>query len=198
MIGIDWNEFLRDYNVALIEDEALGEQVAEEALGADWLGAPGLDAKALAALEKRLGTTLPKSYRDFLAASDGWRITGALGLRLWPAAKIGWLRDTGAAWVKSWGSASGDARPVPDAEYFVYGDEQDAGSMRHEYVDSALQIGDSEDNGIYLLNPKIVTPDGEWEAWHLAPFYPGAARFRSFEEMIVQERSELRRSDDDE
>jgi hypothetical protein len=161
MTGIDWTEFLRDYNVALIEDEALGEQVAEAALGADWLGAPGLDARELAALEKRLDRPLPKSYRDFLAAS-------------------------------------GDGRPVADADYFVYGDEQDAGSIRPEYVDGALQIGDSDDNGIYLLNPKIVAPDGEWEAWHLAPFYPGASRFRSFAEMIRQERSELRRGDDDE
>ena len=197
MTGIDWTAFLRDYNIALIEDEALGEQVAEAALGADWLGAPGLDATQLAALEKRLDRPLPKSYRDFLAASDGWRITGALGLRLWPAAKVGWLRDTGKSWVQEWGSGSGDGRPVSDADYFVYGDEQDAGAIRPEYVDGALQIGDSDDNGIYLLNPKIVTPDGEWEAWHLAPFYPGAARFRSFAEMIRQERSELRRGDDD-
>jgi hypothetical protein len=186
---------LREYNVALIEDEALGEQVAEEALGADWLGAPGLDEKALAALEKRLGTSLPKSYRDFLAASDGWRITGALGLRLWPAAKVGWLRDTGRPWITSWGASNAEG-PVSDEDYFVYGDEQDAGAIRHEYVDTALQIGDSDDNGIYLLNPKIVGPDGEWEAWHLAPFYPGAARFRSFAEMILQERSELRGDDD--
>jgi hypothetical protein len=194
---IDWPVFLREYNLALIEDEAIGEQVAEEALGADWLGAPGLDETALAALEKRLGATLPKSYRDFLAASDGWRITGALGLRLWPAKKVGWLRDTGKRWIEEWGAAAAEGAPSSDKDYFVYGEEQDAGSMRNAYVDGALQIGDSEDNGIYLLNPKIVTRDGEWEAWHLAPFYPGAARFRSFAELVLQERSELRGSDDD-
>lgn len=39
--------------------------------------------------------------------------------------------------------------------------------------------------GIYfLLNPKVVTTDGEWEAWITDWRYPGSMRFVSSAELI--------------
>jgi hypothetical protein len=40
------------------------------------------------------------------------------------------------------------------------------------------------DAAILLLNPKIVTDEGEWEAWYLDSKLPGAFRFRSFQELM--------------
>ena len=40
------------------------------------------------------------------------------------------------------------------------------------------------DGFIYLLNPQVVTNDGEWEAWDFGNKYPGAKRYKSFWEMI--------------
>lgn len=73
------------------------------------------------------------------------------------------------------------------AEYFVYGEEQDCVYLRREYLQTALEINsDSGDGDIYLLNPQIITADGEWEAWHFGNKLPGAIRYRSFYEMMQQ------------
>jgi hypothetical protein len=39
-----------------------------------------------------------------------------------------------------------------------------------------------------LLNPEIVTPEGEWETWFFANWLPGATRYRSFAEWLADER----------
>ena len=37
--------------------------------------------------------------------------------------------------------------------------------MRPRYLRAALQVRDEERVGaVYLLNPEVVTPEGEWEA----------------------------------
>ena len=40
---------------------------------------------------------------------------------------------------------------------------------------------------IYVLNPLVVAPDGEWEAWRFANWIPGAERFPSFELLMRAE-----------
>jgi hypothetical protein len=43
-----------------------------------------------------------------------------------------------------------------------------------------------------LLNPNIVTPDGEWEALYFAHWIPGADRYPSFWELMQAEREAFR------
>ncbi|MEU6252536.1 hypothetical protein [Streptomyces sp. NPDC047043] len=40
---------------------------------------------------------------------------------------------------------------------------------------------------VSLLNPCVITPDGEWEAWYLAHWLPGAVRYRSFRALMNDE-----------
>jgi hypothetical protein len=40
------------------------------------------------------------------------------------------------------------------------------------------------DAAVYLLNPRVTTSSGEWEAWCLASWSPEAERFPSFEAMM--------------
>src|SRR5262249_28866812 len=42
-----------------------------------------------------------------------------------------------------------------------------------------------------LLNPMVVWPDGEWEAWFFANWLPGAARYPSFADWICYELAQL-------
>lgn len=51
------------------------------------------------------------------------------------------------------------------------------------YLSTAIQISEVDD-GVLLLNPAIVTPEGEWEAWFFANWLPGALRSPSFFELI--------------
>lgn len=37
---------------------------------------------------------------------------------------------------------------------------------------------------VWLLNPHVVGPDGEWEAWDFASWHPGEVRYRSFWDLM--------------
>lgn len=50
---------------------------------------------------------------------------------------------------------------MPDEKYLVYGEEQDCVTLRIEYLKTALSISEGIDSAIYLLNPQVVTEDGE-------------------------------------
>ena len=69
----------------------------------------------------------------------------------------------------------------------MYGETQDSVRFRVEYLESALEVSDIGDSAIFLLNPKVVTPDGEWEAWFFGNWLPGASRYRSFAELMEAE-----------
>ncbi|GLX92714.1 SMI1/KNR4 family protein [Herbidospora sp. NBRC 101105] len=136
-------------------------------------------------LEERLGLPLPPSYRAFLLYADGYGDADEDDYCLFRTERVGWLRDLEPEWCQIWGPQEGDKVPsVPDDLYFVYGRGQN-GFVRNEYVPHTLLIGCWD--GLLLLNPLVVTPDGEWEAWHLASWRAGAARGRSFWELMASD-----------
>ncbi|GGK63623.1 hypothetical protein Ppa06_19840 [Planomonospora parontospora subsp. parontospora] len=136
-------------------------------------------------LEERLGVELPPSYRQFLLSANGWGNDDDCCLLRVEAA--GWLRDADPSIAESWSAPKPeDSWSVPDELYFVYGQEQDSIHYRGEYVPGTLLIG-YWDDGVALLNPHVRTSEGEWEAWHLAPWKPGANRYRSFWDLAMDE-----------
>ncbi|MER5365008.1 SMI1/KNR4 family protein [Streptomyces sp. NPDC002722] len=141
----------------------------------------------LAALEARLGTVLPPSYREFLLTSDGWLDTTSGIRRLLPVREIGWVRDLDPELTEGW-TGGGEPDDVPDEQYFVHGDEQEPWTIRTEYLNDLLKISHTPGAlDVYLLNPRVVTPDGEWEAWYFAHWLPGAVRHRSFRDLMHDE-----------
>lgn len=61
-----------------------------------------------------------------------------------------------------------------------------------------LKISHAPDaSDVYLLNPRVVTPDGEWEAWYFAHWLPGAVRYRSFWDLMNDEYHNFRGDQDD-
>ena len=148
---------------------------------------PGVTAAEIKSAEARLGTSLPPSYREFLAVTNGWRIPGGSIDHLWSAAEIDWFRVRNQGWIDAYNTTFPGlppAPPVSDAEYIVYRDEQDCVRFRPEYLATALEISDVGDSAIYLLNPRVVFPNGEWEAWFFANWLPGAVRYCSFWELM--------------
>ncbi|WP_181359180.1 hypothetical protein [Streptomyces sporangiiformans] len=83
---------------------------------------------------------------------------------------MGWARDLALELVTGWTDGYGDAGfRVGDEDCFVYGEAQDPVSFRLEYLPHTLKISHTpEATDVYLLNPCVVTSDGEWEAWYLA------------------------------
>ncbi len=191
--AFDWERLMTPWNAELLADEQIRAQLPPEVLAASWMGYPGANQEQIAALEARLGATLPLSYRTFLAFSNGWRHTGSFISAVCSTEQVEWFavrnQDTIDAWRGGERYRGAEPLPVPDEEYLDY-DERGAasGAMRSEYLQTALEISDCESgDGVYLLNPQIVTPEGEWEAWFFAAWIPGAQRYRSFWELMVAE-----------
>jgi SMI1 / KNR4 family (SUKH-1) len=157
---------------------------------AGWLGFPAASETEIEALETRLNKPLPPSYRAFLMTSNGFRQPDMLVPRIYSVHEVGWLRDIDPRVLEPIPDPFYAPLPVSDEDYFVYGDEQATFNMRDEYVPSTLRISEREESGsaMYLLNPEIVTEDGEWEAWMMAHWLPGAHRYRSFWDLMQGER----------
>lgn len=94
MAGWAWNKFLADWNEALHELPAALDGVGKTALKKRWLGYDGATTREIEVAERRLSVTFPRSYRTFLAESNGWRSVGpwdSFGGSLWPTRKVVYL-----------------------------------------------------------------------------------------------------------
>ena len=179
---IEWERLLKDWSIALLESTELSEEPSQEAIEAEWLGYPGATEEQIVAAEARLGTKFPPSYRAFLKVSNGWGQTTHFIYKLWSVEEIDWFSVENQEWIDAYNM---DTAPVSDEDYFVYGDKQIY--FRSEYLQTALQVTEVGDQSVYLLNPKIVTPEDEWEAWDFANWRAGVPRYRSFWELMLGE-----------
>ncbi|WP_051760508.1 SMI1/KNR4 family protein [Herbidospora cretacea] len=118
--------------------------------------------------EQRLGRRLPPSYREFLQVSEGWDVHALPCVHLLPITAIGWLRD-----VDPHLANYGNATPKPGSTEI------------HDLLAHTMQISENVEGQVYLLNPHVVTADGEWEAWYLDTLegFDGK-RFRSFRDLM--------------
>ncbi len=178
----EWKPVLEQWSQDLIESlsEAETLELPPEIRASGWLGCPGASEEEIQSLEDRLGVSLPLSYRSFLAVTNGWQPYSTWwGIRLWSTREVNWF-DMGWAWDDL------ESLSISDAHYFVYGPDQDPISFRQEYLKTALAISDLFWEGAQLLlNPKISSSEGEWEAWYLDSKLPGAYRYRSFWELMT-------------
>lgn len=191
---MDWRPFLEAYSQELLKNDGIRSSVPDEVLASRWMGYPGASEDQIAEREKKLGIRLPPSYREFLKVSNGWRHPGFFVYELYPVEKTDWFRARNQSWIRAYTFF----RPlflrrpsIPDHEYFMYGSKQDPARFRAEYLHNTLEISSEGDSAIYLLNPEVVFPDGEWESWFFANWLPGASRYRSFGEMMRAEREDF-------
>jgi HEAT repeat protein len=174
---------------------------------------PGASEAAIAALEARLGTSLPPSYRAFLAISDGaaafpaWGVvaadpgsdpTGATGLH--DAATVDWIRNTDRLMASITNEITGDPGDdpqylalVPEREYLLDGVLQhpEGGSEKGGHLRHVLEVSTNIDGYATYLNPLVVDADGEWEAWDYGVKTLGAVRYASFRDLIVADIAQL-------
>lgn len=199
-----WNALLQQWSTAALSSE-FADALPDEVRQTGWLGFPSATEEQIVATEQRLGTTLPPSYRAFLAVSNGWRfllwtpsslkeqnwLHGEVN-HLFKISHVTWLKDSGphgegAEMIAMWCNATEDILSIPDEEYFVYDiPTQQPSTFRDEYLKTALNIG-TWDDGLLLLNPQVITAEGEWEAMDFNASYPGAYRYRSFWDLMQAE-----------
>jgi len=199
MSSFDWESFLKRWSQEILE--SLGSDrnnLPPEVIESGWLGYPAATDEQITQAEVRLGTQLPPSYRAFLKVTNGWRQTTPFINKLWSTEEIEWFSVRNQSWLNVLLARSEQANTespnssspcpsIPDEEYLIYGRDQDCSKIRAEYLQTALEISQRGEAAIYLLNPQIVTETGDWEAWFLGDWLPGADRYRSFQEMMQAE-----------
>lgn len=185
-----WIELLRDWGSDILKDpnrvRSLPKSLADRESG--WIGYPPASQSDILKATSRLGAELPPSYMDFLMATNGWPAAGPFTDVILPVQEIERFSRKSPEWLESWRlgvSYVGGLAPVSDEDYSVYGEDQNPLLIRDEYLDDAVQISEG-DIAVYLLNPKVVFKDGEWEAW-VFEAETGARRFRSFWDLMLAE-----------
>lgn len=184
MPGFKWRSFLERFSRELLTDEGIRLNLPTEVVESGWLGFPPATESEIGKVEKRLRKRLPDSYREFLQVTNGWRNAGRFVDDLRPTSTLAWFRKENQDWIDSYMEWSEDKPSLPLEEHLVYGKEQDNSRFRVEFLRSTLQISSVGDSAVYLLNPAVTTPAGEWEGWFLASWLPGADRYRSFHELM--------------
>ncbi|HLY25044.1 MAG TPA: SMI1/KNR4 family protein, partial [Aggregatilineales bacterium] len=97
----NWKPFLEQWSSELIgADQEDVRRLPAEMVASGWLGNPGASEEQIAALEARLGLTLPPSYSQFLAVTNGWRLVGfGLDLVLFGTEDVNWFRTLNPIWL---------------------------------------------------------------------------------------------------
>lgn len=217
MNTFNWETFLRTWSQDLLTySQTRDRPLPPEVLASGWFGYPGASEAELQQTETRLGRQLPPSYREFLKVSNGWRQTTPFIQRIWSTDDLNWFPVRHRDWITDFtlgylespdttvlnstnthspqmnSRSNGYRHPstfpdIPDADYLVYGAEQDCSRLRLQYLETTLEISEMGDSTIYLLNPSVITPEGEWEAWFFGNWLPGADRYPSFQELMQAE-----------
>ena len=180
----DWKNLLEKWNQAIFdnleeEDIRFCESEYPSVFNSKSCLQPGAKEEEIAQLETKLAVNLPLSYRNFLLASNGFTILYE-GVQFYGTNETKWFIEENKYWTEGWD----DKYEVEDERYLLYGKHQGFGFMRCGYMKTALQISETEDGDVYLLNPKIIDSRKEWEAWDVCSSYFGVYRYRSFWEMI--------------
>jgi hypothetical protein len=191
MTTFAWKEFLTQWSQELLMYEDIRTDrrglLPAGAVASGWLGFPGAVEGQIAQAEARLGIRLPPSYREFLAVSNGWSVLAPFIDHLWSTDEIDWLSVRRQDLIDGWLPLRDEC---PDEEYLAYTEDgvAECDCLRTEHMSTALEISDTAygDTAICFLNPQIVTPDGEWEAWFHAHWLPGAIRYRSFWHLVQE------------
>ncbi|MEH2073301.1 MAG: SMI1/KNR4 family protein [Nostoc sp.] len=186
MKTFDWESRIREWSRQRIEalEEYEQEELAPEVIESGSLCYPGANEEEISATEARLGVTLPPSYREFLKVSNGLHSTSKCDIRFYSVEEIQWYILDRENYIDELIELNQDLEPVPDEEYFIYGDEQYY--SRVEHLQTCLEISTEDYQMIFLLNPQVITSDGEWEAWYYDSKYGDAQRYPSFGQMMEE------------
>jgi hypothetical protein len=152
-----WRDLLTHWNVGLLQTPEVVQRLPSDVFVSGWLGYPVAAEEQVRQTEARLGTALPPSYRAFLEVTNGWRHLGHFHRKLWSAEEVDWFRVRNQDWIDAWTEV--EAGPaISDEEYFVYGDQQRATTVRVEYMASLLEVSEIGDSVMH-----------EWESDQAEP-----------------------------
>ena len=176
---MDWQQVFDRVTNLVIDTPALEflrEDLPPEDLAARRLSRAGASQDEIRELETRLGAGLPPSYREFLQESNGLLCFPGLG-KLSATTDIGWFRDLNTEWCEILEEGSDEGADIPRSTEYPNDDWPDP------YARQLLQVSTALEEEVILLNPQVVSADGEWEAYSL--YSHGSSCYRSFGDLIL-------------
>ncbi len=185
--GKEWTETLTRLNSLVLRSDKWRDELPPECLSSGWCGSPSAPESEILAAEKRLGVKLPPSYRAFLSISNGWRPFSEAIERLLPVEEIERLETAEPENLVAIQKYYHESE-ISDEAYLDYDTPKHMEALRHRYYPRSLLVGKSwgVEGDIVLLNPQIVTHEGEWETIFFANWIPGNQRYRSFFEFVAE------------
>lgn len=184
---VEIRNLLTEISRVQLADRTIAAEMPDRKTAASWLGEPGATEAEIVSAEKRIGVRLPPSYRAFLAVANGFDHIGPFIYRLYSATEIDWFRVRNQDWIEAY--QTGD--DISPEEHLA--DPENSVRFRSAYLSSCLQISDEGDSAVVLLNPEVVSGEGEWETWLFPNWKPGATRYTSFREYVQSEVESLKR-----
>ena len=171
-----WQQFLKRYSIELLAEDSEIE-VDRQAYQNQWMGYEGATETQIIEAEKRLGTTLPNSLRNFYLVTNGWRETGYFIYDILPVEEIDWLRIRDSH-LYDIACRAEKRQDIPDNYYYEQGTQ----------VKRSLAISSEGDAAIWLLDPGELDAQGEWAGGCWASWIPGMEwRATSFRQLIELE-----------
>jgi len=183
----EWMPILSRLSAIVLSKDRWKPQLTAEALSTGWCGLSPAPESEILKTEQRLGIVLPPSYRSFLAISNGWRPFSSFIERLLPVEEIEQYRTADPEGLMLL-QESYQEDDVSDEVYLDYETPEHMVALRHRYYPECLLVGKEWIGGggeFVLLNPHIVSADGEWEAIFFANWLPGNERYRSFRDLVA-------------
>jgi hypothetical protein len=183
-----WMTTLSRLNSILLNSDEWRGDLTPEALSTGWCGLPPAPESEILKTEKTLGIKLPPSYRSFLSISNGWRPFNNFIERLLPVQEIERFRTADPEDLSLLQEFYRDDE-VSEGDYLDYDTPKHNVALRLRYYPDSLLIGKKWDGGggeLLLLNPHIVSADGEWEAIFFGNWLPGNRRYRSFRDFVAE------------
>jgi hypothetical protein len=179
-----WMPILSRLNAVLLQSEDFEDDLTAEARSSSWCGSPPASEEEIVEAERRIGLTLPPSYRSFLSVSNCWRPYDNFVERLLPVQEIKPYRDADPKDLAA--IQRMDEDDISDSDYVDYDSEEHSGALRPRYYADSILVSQAwgVESERVLLNPSIISIDGEWEVIFSAYWIPGNHRFRSFLEFV--------------
>jgi hypothetical protein len=156
-----WPTLVSRLNERWLNDDDFLLELPDDVIKQGWLGHPPASPAQIDTAEVRLGVRLPPSYREFLAASNGWQQVAQEAGKLLPVESIDWFADDHQEWIDAYADA-----------------EEHTGLRR------AILLSDGTE-AVILLATEIPGAPDECQAWYFANWIPGAMTFPSFKHLMT-------------
>ncbi len=166
---LKWKELLKHISKRAIQKADFDYE--EKNISKNWLGFTPATKDEISNAETRLNIKLPKEYKDFLSATNGFN-PFSFTPTLLPVDKIDWLKKLDPQLVEIWTESMKDI----DKDFV-------------KSFSNSILIGGHQEEQQLLLIPSTKTKN--WECWFFASWSPGETKYPNFRYYMENQLQEL-------